>query len=693
MAPSSPSKSSKAKGIAFSAHRRAATALFVLAACLSAAVCAGAGNDSHSAVQLPVAIVFTSRSGPASFLAVPPPPSRCFPGTLFARAIPGKLRLLTTDARLIELTWGKKLPDGSTLVDVMSPSVSCDGRKIVFAGIKSASDHFHIYEVGTDGSGLRQVTGLPADPGCPEPPYLITAADGSKLSPAQRRRIDYDDIDPAYLPDGRIVFASTRLPRKALYGEHRVTNLWVVNADGSDAHQITYNLSGERWPYVLKDGRILYSYWSRTLSRAAADGPVSGDDETRLEAQAARGKAPLVTAPLPNNWWPAVVNPDGTDFRALAKPEHSAAHVRPLFNGNLVYSTQSDGTLSHSPFGTALEQIPPGYIGRSSGGIVGTPADLPRRKTEAVPGPGAATIACDQGRNRSAGLAPWAVSPSPLPGGLVLFSYTRSGRMTDAGDAHGYDYGLYLANDDWGTAADSISSERGTTGNTGSAPRACSRWTEAEQEKFEKLIGLRKIFDEAGTCEGDAQAVYPRKCLVRPDQTRKQTSRLTLASGRVYTGPAGGVSSPDIYANPVASAPGQQTDSGQAPVFVPPPPGLVKAIDFYLARLGKDKDGLPTTKLELELAATAEVSPQGGFAVTLPAGVPLVQFPRDKEGRLATWYSSARDSGGRRAHLAGFAGDHFGYASEGLPRSFCVGCHAGHTVLPGRSIADLVAAP
>jgi hypothetical protein len=98
-------------------------------------------------------------------------------------------------------------------------------------------------------------------------------------------------------------------------------------------------------------------------------------------------------------------------------------------------------------------------------------------------------------------------------------------------------------------------------------------------------------------------------------------------------------------------------------------------------------------KLALELVTTAEVSASGGFAVTLPAGVPLMQFPRDKQGKLATWQSAARDSSGRQAHLAGFAGDHFGYASEGVPRSFCVGCHAGHTVLPGRSIADLMAAP
>src|SRR5262249_11411224 len=152
---------------------------------------------------------------------------------------------------------------------VMSPSVSPDAGKVIFAGIKDASDHFRIYEVKLDGSGLKQLTGQSGDAGCVEPPYLRLGPSGQPMTDAVRRRIDYDDLDPAYLADGRIVFSSTRLPRKALYGNHRVTNLWVMNADGSGKHQITYNLAGERWPYVLKDGRILYSYWSRTLSRAA----------------------------------------------------------------------------------------------------------------------------------------------------------------------------------------------------------------------------------------------------------------------------------------------------------------------------------------------------------------------------------------------------------------------------------------
>ena len=76
----------------------------------------------------------------------------------------GRLRLLDRDGRLFELTWGRRLPDGSTLVDVMSPSVSLDGGRILFAGRKGEHDRWRIYEVRVDGSGLKPLTGGPGGP-------------------------------------------------------------------------------------------------------------------------------------------------------------------------------------------------------------------------------------------------------------------------------------------------------------------------------------------------------------------------------------------------------------------------------------------------------------------------------------------------------------------------------------------------
>src|SRR5262245_3260918 len=68
----------------------------------------------------PVAVVFTSRSEPASLAAAAPEGEGfTFPGQPLWQAREGRLRLLTPRGAVRELTWGKPLPDGSTLIDVM----------------------------------------------------------------------------------------------------------------------------------------------------------------------------------------------------------------------------------------------------------------------------------------------------------------------------------------------------------------------------------------------------------------------------------------------------------------------------------------------------------------------------------------------------------------------------------------------
>ncbi|MBU2870791.1 hypothetical protein [Colwellia sp. E2M01] len=85
-----------------------------------------------------------------------------------------------------------------------------------------------------------------------------------------------DDLMASFLPDGRIIFASTRqrLSRAILLdegkpqytatnesGDNAAFNLHVMQADGSDIKQISFNMSNDIYPLVLQDGRILYSRW------------------------------------------------------------------------------------------------------------------------------------------------------------------------------------------------------------------------------------------------------------------------------------------------------------------------------------------------------------------------------------------------------------------------------------------------
>ena len=111
--------------------------------------------------------------------------------------------------------------------------VSFDGRKLLFAMRSNATEPYHIHEMNADGG---------------KPVQLTFGRDAS-------------DVDPAYLPDGRIVFAATRDPKYCGCNRHIQANLFVMDADGANVHQIGRNNLFESRPSVMPDGRILYDRW------------------------------------------------------------------------------------------------------------------------------------------------------------------------------------------------------------------------------------------------------------------------------------------------------------------------------------------------------------------------------------------------------------------------------------------------
>ncbi|MGD0093198.1 MAG: hypothetical protein ABSE73_25065, partial [Planctomycetota bacterium] len=123
--------------------------------------------------------------------------------------------------------------------------VSYDARKLLFSHCEcdtapangSAAPpgrYYHLYEVGVDGTGLRQLTSGP-----------------------------YDDFAPRYLPDGRLVFISTRRGGWHRCGSPGCENytLACANGDGSNPHCISFHETQEWDPAVLSDGRIVYTRW------------------------------------------------------------------------------------------------------------------------------------------------------------------------------------------------------------------------------------------------------------------------------------------------------------------------------------------------------------------------------------------------------------------------------------------------
>lgn len=116
---------------------------------------------------------------------------------------------------------------------VRDPELSFDGKKIVFSMRKSREDCFHIYEMDIDGNNLRQ----------------LTFADG------------ISDIDPLYLPDGGIVFSSSRQPKYCMCNRHIMCNLYRMNTDGSQITQLGVSTLFEGHSALLNDGRVLYDRW------------------------------------------------------------------------------------------------------------------------------------------------------------------------------------------------------------------------------------------------------------------------------------------------------------------------------------------------------------------------------------------------------------------------------------------------
>jgi len=161
-----------------------------------------------------------------------------------------------------------RLPSGS----IIRPDISHDGKRVLFAHCKHyprlkdepnkldksnvpEDAFYHLYEMNLDGGGLRQLT-----------------------------RGKYDDFDGRYLPDGRVVFLSTRRGQHIQCGKRTarvdgaspdvyvrcgggpqrpvaVYTLHVMDRDGRNIEQISPFEMFEWTPSIHQDGRILYSRW------------------------------------------------------------------------------------------------------------------------------------------------------------------------------------------------------------------------------------------------------------------------------------------------------------------------------------------------------------------------------------------------------------------------------------------------
>ncbi len=138
--------------------------------------------------------------------------------------------------------------------DVRGPAVSWDGTRIAFSARSDAGSPLRLWEVSVDGSTCAPIAGANS-----------TAADGNG--------IPIHDFDPAYSPDGELVFASTRGNADAeILGVAGPTltpaalqpnaNLYVF--EGGEVRQLTYLLNQEMQPSFMTDGRLIFTAEKRS---------------------------------------------------------------------------------------------------------------------------------------------------------------------------------------------------------------------------------------------------------------------------------------------------------------------------------------------------------------------------------------------------------------------------------------------
>ncbi|HUT33611.1 MAG TPA: SUMF1/EgtB/PvdO family nonheme iron enzyme [Planctomycetota bacterium] len=122
---------------------------------------------------------------------------------------------------------------GAMVADV---DLHFDGDRLLFSSLDDKG-LWQVFEMKSDGSGLRQATAGPI--------------------------AEVDNYDPCYLPDGRILFASTAVMQgvPCVGGKTQVANLYLMNPDGSGVRQLCFDQDHNWCPTVMNDGRVMFSRW------------------------------------------------------------------------------------------------------------------------------------------------------------------------------------------------------------------------------------------------------------------------------------------------------------------------------------------------------------------------------------------------------------------------------------------------
>lgn len=568
--------------------------------------------------NIPWAVVFVSRQIPdrgSIYYA----PAKDQPGvgahSRFRVAAPGKLLVREPNGAIRTLIDGSKPTAASLyLIDVNAPDVSYDGTQIVFAGLPQGNydrgpvnnpGAWRIYVINVDGTGLRQVTRSDTNLN------LVSRGLPESLG-------GYDDTDPAWLPDGRIVFASTRYPSFGHYSGVRTTNLFVVNADGSGMRRITSERNGADRPMVDPlTGKIVFARWWRNHRFAINDmstvpdprgGYIRKDGLTTDRNVQLTGDPEYADFLWRNAWHLASINPDGTDVQMWSGflRDEEANHV---YGGTF------------TPSGEFVANFFPMYNMTEAAGFGGL--RLYRRggqryvRLMGVTDLTGQAYHCPNPNDCSYGIfkGEYFTEPEALPTGGLIVSWANNINQ---------DYGLYVVNMD------------GT--------------------------GRQLLYDNPGTTELRARLIRQRSLPpVIPDKITQTPSPLPPPANGPYDQDGTFIfNALNVYGNgPV------DMDIVNAPAV-----GSAAKIRFFIDHQRQSPGSFPHIDWPI-LLAELPISPAGAVQnPAAPANVPLFEQIRAPNNTVPL----TGDSGA--AHVAGM---NYGRPGE---NARCIGCHAGHSMIP-----------
>lgn len=119
-------------------------------------------------------------------------------------------------------------PEGS----IYDLNLSLDARTVFFSYARRGEKHWHLWRVGVDGAGLRQITDGP-----------------------------FYDVGPCEMPDGTLVFVSTRRFGHTVCQPGPASNLHRVSPEGGEPRCVSMNTLSDTTPQLLPDGRVLFMRW------------------------------------------------------------------------------------------------------------------------------------------------------------------------------------------------------------------------------------------------------------------------------------------------------------------------------------------------------------------------------------------------------------------------------------------------